>query len=279
MTQQGSFLDIVNRYIQSDKVSLPVFNNSAMQIQQELARPEPEIKVVERIITTEQALSSQVLKIANSAFYRGLAEVNTVRAAIMRLGMQEIQQIVLMASTQPHFSSSDKIINAVMKRLWQHSVGCAYGSMWLSKRQDYGVEQSEAFFAGLFHDVGKLFILMVVEHIRRRNKTVKITNDLLLEAMGKLHPLQGYRLLNQWNVPEPFCVVARDHHQDDFDGNNIMLLIVRMANMVCHKLGIGLVRDESLQPAATLEANLLNLSEIDLAELEIMLEDAKVLAG
>lgn len=279
MTQQRSFIDIVNQYLQSDKLSLPVFNTAALQIQEELAKQEPEIKVVERIITTEQALSSQVLKIANSAFYRGLAEVTTIRAAIMRLGMKEIQQIVLMASTQPHFKSGDKVINGVMKKLWQHSVGCAYGSLWLSKRQDYGVEQSEAFFAGLFHDVGKLFILMVIEHIRRRNKTLKITNALLMEAMDKLHPLQGYRLLNHWNVPDPFCVVARDHHLDDFDVNNPMLMLVRMANMTCHKLGIGLVHDTSIQPAATLEANQLNLSEIDLAELEIMLEDAKVLAG
>lgn len=76
-----------------------------------------------------------------------------------------------------------------------------------------------------------------------------------------------------------FCVIAREHHSAELDDKNILMLLVRMANLVCHKLGIGLVRDPSLILPATLEADLLNLSEIDLAELEIALEDTAVLAS
>jgi hypothetical protein len=49
--------------------------------------------------------------------------------------------------------------------------------------------------------------------------------------------------------------------------------------MTCHKLGIGLHKDPSLVLSASEEADLLNFSEITLAELEIYLEDSKVLAG
>ncbi len=278
MSKQGSFIDIVNRYIESDKVTLPVFSSSAMRIQQELARQEPDIRIIEKTISTDQSLSTQVLKIANSSFYRGLSEVATVRAAIMRLGMKEIGKVVLLAASMNHFSCKDKKISIIMKKLWQHSVGCAYGTVWLSKRHDYGVNQSHAFFAGLFHDVGKLFILMVIEHIKRTNKSVKLTDALLMEAMKKLHPIQGYRLLQKWNMPEQFCLIAKNHHDIDMDSKNQLLLLVRMANQVCHKLGIGLYQDESITLAASLEANLLNLSEIDLAELEITLEDTTVLS-
>jgi len=277
MTAPVSLVDLINQCIESDAVKLPVFNTAASRIQQELAKKEPSIPVIEKIITADQALATQVLKIANSAFYRGLAEVGTVRAAVMRLGMQEIEKVVLLATSRQQFNSTDKIINVLMKKIWQHAVGCAYGTLWLSRRHAYGVDQGQAFFGGLFHDVGKLLVLVTIEQIKKKNKTLKIPEALLLEAMAKLHARLGAKLLGQWNMPDYFCVVARDHHGQGVDEKNMLLLLVRMANLVCHKLGIGLENDPTLTLPATLEASLLNLTEIDLAELEIVLEDTAVL--
>jgi HD-like signal output (HDOD) protein len=274
-----SLLDVINRFIAADSLSLPVFNNAAVRLQMELVKPEPDLRVIEQVITSDQALSSQVLKIANSAFYRGLVEVGTVRAAIIRLGMREIGRIVLMAASEQHFRSRDRTIALVMKKLWQHSVGCAYGTAWLARRRDCGVEQSQAFFAGLFHDVGKLFVLMVIEQIKRKNKSLKLTDSLLMEAMNRLHAREGSRLLTRWNMPEHLHVIARDHHAAEIDGQNRLLLLVRMANLVCRKLGIGLAEDGSLLLAATPEANLLGLTGTDLAELEGALEDTRVLSS
>ncbi|MBM9514633.1 HDOD domain-containing protein [Desulfogranum marinum] len=279
MTQQKSFIDIVNHYIQSDTVTLPVFSAAASRVQQELAKKEPDIRIIERIITADQSLSSQVLKTANSAFYKGLSEISTIRNAIIRLGVKEIQKIVLLAATRNTFQCKDKLINLIVKKLWQHSVGCAYGAVWICKRHDYDVDPSKAFFGGLFHDVGKLFILMVIEHIKQKNKQTKITPSLIMESMVKLHTTQGYQLLKHWNVPNQFAVVARDHHLLDIDQENTLLLIVRMANQVCCKLGINTEPSQDIMLSATMEANLLNISEMDIAELEIYLEDSRVLTA
>lgn len=279
MTQKKSFIDIVTHYIQSDTVTLPVFSAAASKVQQELAKKEPDIRIIERIITADQSLSSQVLKTANSAFYKGLSEISTIRNAITRLGIKEIQKIVLLAATRNTFQCKDKLINLIIKRLWQHSVGCAYGAVWICKRHDYDVDPSEAFFGGLFHDVGKLFILMVIEHIKQKNKQAKITPSLIMESMVQLHTTQGYQLLKHWNVPNQFAVVARDHHLAEIDQSNTLLLIVRMADQVCCKLGISTAPAQDIMLPATIEANLLNISEMDIAELEIYLEDSKVLTA
>jgi len=279
MTAPVSLVEVINQYIESDKITLPVFNSIAARIQEEMAKSDPNMETIEKIIASDQALSSQVLKIANSPFYRGLVEVGTVRLAITRLGMKEIEKIVLLATSQQHFKSTDKAINQIMKKLWQHSVGCAYGAVWLAKRHEFGVDQTQAFFGGLFHDVGKLLILVVVEQIKRENSTYEITEALLMEAMAQLHAREGSKLLKQWNMPEYFSVIARDHHTSELDDKNYLLLLIRMANQVCHKLGIGLEKDDALVLPATLEAHLLNLTEIDLAELEIALEDTAVLSS
>lgn len=279
MTTLFSLVDAVNQCIKSGEISLPMFNSNAARIQQEVAKKEPDLKVIEKIINSDQALAGEVLKIANSPFYRGLAEVGSVSAAIMWLGMKEIEKIVLLATTQKLFNSTDKTINQVMKKLWQHSVGCAYGTVWLAQRYKHDVDQSQAFLAGLFHDIGKLFILMVVEQVKRKNKTLEITDTMLLEAMANLHAREGSKLLEQWNMPQYFCIIARDHHATDIDDKKHLLLLVRMANLVCHKLKIGLEQDATLNLSATTEANLLNLTEIDLDELKIVLEDTAVLSS
>ncbi len=279
MQQNISFLDVIKKYIEAGNVVLPVLSSAAIKAQQELVKKEPNMRVLETLISLDQSLSSQVLKIANSAFYQGLVEAKSIRAAIVRLGIQEVGRITLLAAAKDQFRSADKILNITMRRLWQHSVGCALGVRWLTKRCKLEELESHAFFAGLFHDVGKLFVLMVIDQLKKKNKDFPLTPTLLTEAMTVLHPEQGYNLMKQWHLPEEYCVITRDHHKKDFDSNNLLLLMVRLSDMACIKLGIGLRKDPSLVLSTSEEAVLLNLSEIDLAELEIFLEDTKILAG
>jgi HD-like signal output (HDOD) protein len=277
--KQLSFLDVVTQYIEAGNIILPVLSSAAMKVQQELTKKEPAIPALESLISQDQSLSSQVLQIANSAFYHGLVEIKTIKAAIVRLGIREVGRITLLAATKSQFRSSNKVLNIIMHRLWQHSVGCALGVQWLSKRCKLDELGGHTFFAGLFHDIGKLFVLMVIDQMKKENKTLPLTNALLTEAMSALHTEQGYNLMKQWNLPEEYCVITRDHHKKDYDRKNLLLLMVRLSDMTCLKLGIGLTKESSLVLSTSEEAQLLNLSEIDLAELEILLEDTAILAG
>ncbi len=279
MQKNLSFLDVIKQYIEAGNIVLPVLSSAAMLVQQELVKKEPEMEVLERLISKDQSLSSQVLQMANSAFYHGLVEIKTVRAAVVRLGMREVGRITLLAATKNQFRSKNKALNIIMHRLWQHSVGCALGVQWLSKRCKFEELESHAFFAGLFHDVGKLFVLMVIDQMKEKNKDLPLTQALLMESMTVLHMEQGYNLMKQWNMPEEYCVITRDHHEHDFDSRNDLLILVRLSNMACHKLGIGLKKEPDLELSASEEAQQLNVSGIDLAELEILLEDTAILAG
>jgi HD-like signal output (HDOD) protein len=279
MQKSPSFLEVINQYIESGNIVLPVFSSAALRIQQELVKKEPDMKAVEGILAGDQSLSSQVLQMANSAFYHGLVEILTVRAAVVRLGMQEVGRLALLVASRNQFRSKDKDLNVLMKQLWQHSVGCALGVKWLARRCKFDELENQAFFAGLFHDIGKLFVLMVVDQMKEKDKTLPVTQALLMESMAALHAEQGYKLMRQWNMPEEYCIVTRDHHRKDYDSKNYLLVMARLADMACFKLGIGLARDASLVLSAREEAHQLNLTEIDLAELEIILEDTAILAG
>jgi len=280
MNQDKSFIEIVDNHLTSSDARLPVFNATALRIQQEIAKEEPDLRMIEKLIVSDQSLTAKVLSVSNSSFYKGLQQVSTVRNAIVRLGINEVSNIIMLVTHETNFRSKDPFVHGIMRKLWRHSVGCAMGSNWLAKQCGLHALAPEAFFAGLLHDVGMLFILSVIDDLKHSNELKAQPSDaLLVEAMNTLHTQHGHSLMSHWNLPQKYSEIARDHHQAECDPNNLLLAVVRLADKACCKLGIGLERDPSLVLAAAFEAEALRISEVDLARLEIMLEDSQVFEG
>jgi HD-like signal output (HDOD) protein len=272
-----SFIEIVKSYLNSDNVQLPVFNPIALKIQREITKEEPDFRKVEQLITNDQALTSEVLKVANSSFYKGFQEITSVKNAIVRLGGKEVSNIVTLVTHENHFHSKDQFLHKIMRSLWRHSVGCAVGSHWLAQHCGMPGAKHESFFAGLLHDVGKLLVLKVADKLMTKNElSVQVSDALLTEAMDALHTDFGYALMKNWNIPEKYSEIARQHHTVDFDSKDILLVIVRLADRACNKLGIGMKSDFTMALMATPEANELRLTEVDIANFEIYLEDTSV---
>ena len=278
MKNQEIFLNRLNKLLESDQGTLPIFSAVSLKIQLELIKDHPDLKIIEKFITEDQSLSSTVLRIANSVKYCGLIETTTVKSAIVRLGMAEIMQIVCTDINNKIFSSHDAAIDGIMKRLWQHSVGCAFSAGILANTLSCGVVQDEAFSAGLFHDIGKLFILKIIDD-KKNKKYLGFADEYMLEVIESLHAKQGYRLMTRMKLPKMYAVVARDHHQHKYDRDNPLLVLVKLANNICHQLGIGLVANPSLDIMATEEAALLNLTEPILEKLRKFLMNNPNFAG
>ena len=278
MESDKPFKDIVEEYLSSSETQLPPFDKTAFQIQQEITKTEPSIQNVESLVEVDQALTAQVLKMANTAFFRGLSKVETVRDAIVRLGLQQVSHIVMLVTQKKIFKSKDAYIQELMEKLWLHSVGTAMGSAWLAKKCGYHQLSNQAFVAGLLHDIGKLFLLTVIALVREdKGSDFNPSKAFFIDVMNNLHTEQGYKLTQNWNLPEAYCIVAKDHHREDFDSRNVLLLLVRVVDSACNKMGIGMTEPRDHILVTLPEAAVLGLSEVDLAELEIMLEDAPIL--
>ena len=280
METQSSLVGMIENYTAAEKVKLPAFNATALRIQKEVAKEEPDSRLIEKLIVSDQSLTGEVLRVSNSSFYKGLAQVATVRDAIIRLGNKEISNIVSLVALQHNFVSKDPAVNQIMKRLWRHSVGCAIGASWIAKQSNFETLSHETFIAGLLHDVGKLYILKIMDSMVAGGEIDTPPSDTVIqEVMANLHTDQGSSLMRQWNLPEKYCLVARDHHLTELDDNNPLLILVRLANQMCHKLGIGMISEPAVVLHTTPEATHLRLSEVDLARLEVRLEDSHVFAG
>jgi putative nucleotidyltransferase with HDIG domain len=251
-----------------------VFHVVAIRLQQVLHKPNFSIDEVTQLITADQGLSSQVLRVANSAFYAGLSKVTNIREAIVRLGSQEVANIAMMATQADVYRSTDPLFSATMQTLWQHALGCAVAAKWLAAKVGYATMAQEAFLAGLLHDVGKLFLLKVVEELSTSGRLqIPMSASLINEVLNSMHVEQGYTLMKRWNMPELYSDIVRDHHLPDLPGGNTLLAIVRLVNLCCNKLNIGMRPDADLVLYATAESQFLGAKEIVLAELELVIED------
>ena len=270
------FVEVIREQLESESLNLPMFHPIAVKLQAVLAVKDFGIEQVVALIIKDQALTTQILRLANSAFFSGLAHVTTITEAVVRLGAREIAGVAMLASQQNSYNSfTVPELKAHSQMLWRHAIGCAIGARWLAERTGYKNLSQEAFIAGLLHDIGCLLILKVLEGIQFSDSEGKgVSRELTNEIMVAMHTESGYDLLQKWNLPEPYCTIVRDHHKEQCDTSNVLLSLVRLVDNTCKKLGLGCAPDPTLMLAATFEAQGLGIKDILLAELEIMIEDS-----
>ena len=278
MKNQEKIFSQLKKSLDSEYGGLPIFSAVSIRLQLELVKDEPDLRLIEQLIIDDQSLSSTILKLANSSLYAGLVQIKTVRNAIIRLGMAEIMHVVCIDINNNLFSSPDRQIDELMKKLWSHSVACAYGAAMLASMLECGVEREEAFSAGLFHDIGKLLILKVIEKKKKFYKILDMPEEDLLESIAKLHAKHGQLLMERMKLPNIYPIIARDHHKIRFDPDDKLLIIVRLINLVCHKLGIGIVEEQDLDITASEEAVALKLNKPVILRLQHFLRHNKTIA-
>jgi HD-like signal output (HDOD) protein len=280
VAERHSLLEYLQEQLASEDTHLPVFDAAAMRLREVVATADFSLDDVEAAFGEDPGLVTEVLRHANSSFFRGLEKIGTVREAVQRLGATEVSNLATTVTVRRNFRSDDPMLHDLMERLWRHSLACANGARWLAQRAHDPGLASRAFIAGLLHDAGKLLLLRALDEVRSSHKfqeggrQIPMSRDLVLSLIDSMHTAEGHNLLTRWNLPTDYAEIARDHHALDADPRNTLLAIVRLADMACRKVGLSLAPDPSIALLAMPEVHLLGLSEMALAELEITLEDA-----
>jgi len=169
MTEIDLYL-LLSRHMSSGQARLPAFDRTGFFVTQEMAKDQPDLRSIEKLVLQDPALSTHLLRASNSAYYRGLQEVSTVRQAMVRLGLVEVANIVIMLSQRNTFASSEPFIREQMHDLWIHSVACAQASAWLAKETGHPGMVHSAFLRASFMILARrLCSLPLAIFMRRRN--------------------------------------------------------------------------------------------------------------
>ena len=269
-----SLVRIIEDEMFNENMKLPVFNRVAMQLLDIIQKDDYNGDHLAEVAQQDQALVTQILKVANSAFYAGLNPVKTVKDAALRIGAKSLTNIAQLVTQKQMYKAKNKSINNWMNMLWSHALGTAIASKWLAENLGYNTLSDEAFMGGLLHDIGKLIQLRIIDNLLTDKKVRgKISANLVKEILEDLHPAHGKLYLEKQCMPVSYGEIAARHHEAEIAGDNFILNVVRLSNLTCHRLGVGIKKKPSLILSTTPEAISLMARDIVLAELQVSLEE------
>lgn len=266
--EMGFSLDL--RYqICLQPIELPVFNPVALELLQLLADPDTDINDVIGTINKDQALSIQILRMANSSAYAGRSKMETIKDSVNRLGVRQITNLAMAVSQSTIHSSEIPVVNEIMKDLWLHSHACAIGCRSLAISSGHRELADHAYLAGLLHDIGKLYLLKAMERISLDGEiTFDLDRETLLDVFSDMHVEQGYRIMWHWNIPPVYSAIVANHHAEHFDPDDTLLTIVRTVNFNSIQYNLDLYA-QMIQPHDVApEINALHVTEAALTQLE-----------
>lgn len=277
MNKPNSLMDLVDQKLEQGDVELPVFDEVAQSVYKAAQSDKATAEEICALIQEDPILVSEVLRMANSSFFSGLAEITTMQDAVVRLGLKQLCTLVLSISQKRMYSASAGKYQDRLKTLWQHVSTTSLSARWIAGATGYRKLADEVHVAALLHDVGKLSLLRIIEELAETSDIPQL-DELIDPTLDLFHCQHGAKLLEMWGVPQVYRDIVLQQEDEEFDDTNISLVIVRLANRACAKEGISDRPELELSLESLNETSCLGMDEIGLAELCIAIEDASLAA-
>lgn len=193
--------------------ALPTLPEAAARLSALLGDERATAADFERVIRPDPALTANLLRAANSAFYRGVREITGVRDAVARMGVRRVYEVATSASFRKVLPRMIPGYETAVSAFWPHCVAVAVYSERLA-RASLVAAADLAYTAGLLHDVGKLVIgTCIAQGDAPTPKLALATVFSEREALGIDHADVGEEIALRWHLPLPVKDAARYHHE------------------------------------------------------------------
>lgn len=198
------------------KVSIPPRPQALMKISQEAKKPEPNVQVIADAIAEDAAVSAAVLQVVNSAAFRRIKKIDSIRQAVMTLGIKRIFPLVKAVALRSALPENDNL-----KEFWQSSAMVASACTHFSKLINKPELADTVYMLGLFHNAGVPIMLQAFEGYpdilaKGLSDGWQDITELERSKFQTTHSTLGALLAQQWNLANPMVEVIYYFH--DIDG-------------------------------------------------------------
>ncbi len=229
----------------NDAEDLPTLPDIAIRVTELVNDENSNVADVVAIIRNDAALTSKILKVANSAFYGMRRRIESLNMALVILGMREINSLVTAISVFGAFPKQKGDSGFDVNQFWLHSASVGEIAKLLARRLG-SREESSTFTAGLLHDIGKLVLFQTVmddylECLEVAKKENMENHEAERRVLGIDHMEIGATLLQNWGLPDSLCTVTAFHHTvaDAPPSYAFETALTAMADRLCKEAGVG----------------------------------------
>jgi putative nucleotidyltransferase with HDIG domain len=197
----------IARRIERGKLDLPTLPSTSMAVIDLSNNPAVEFNALVSKISTDPVLSSELLRTANSVLYASEEPVDTLHAAIVRIGLRALRSMIFSVSMRGTILRAGALAE-YGEDVWRQAHSVATVARGIAPA--LGVDPEKAFLLGLLHDIGKIALLAMLS--REMKDQRMCTAALVGRVFQAYHQEAGAAMARKWRLPAEFVSVAGCHH-------------------------------------------------------------------
>lgn len=212
--------------------------------------PNVDFKVIAQEISRDQAITTNLLKLCNSAYFSKGKEITSLDRAIVTLGTKEVKDAIMVVATKAVLNRVILGYDLTKGMLWEHDLAVAVMAKNIALLKKDRVNADIVFTGGIIHDVGKTVLALFVQNSFKDILSAVETRGISFqqaerEIMGYDHQEIGERILTKWKFPEVLKAIVRYHHEPEQAPTEYRKIVslVHVANSICLMAGIGIGSD------------------------------------
>jgi putative nucleotidyltransferase with HDIG domain len=251
-----------------------------------LNAPPEQVKLEEvvRLVSYDNTIAAQCLRVASSPLFGLAKSPESIKGAVLTLGLRRVQTILLTCSLGQAFPTNNWVLDPIV--FWRHSLGCAMVCRKFSEKLAAS-DHDKAYMAGLLHDIG--FLVNCLAFSDEFGATIKHAlqeqiplDDAERATMGFTHCETGRALAEKWHLSDDIIQVIAHHHAPELsEAAQPLVALVHLSDLLCRVRGLGYGYYERHKvdlvhnPAwAILQNQYRDLEGVDLARFTFELDDA-----
>ncbi len=229
---------------------LPSIPAVASKIIQMANDPNVSFKLIAEEISKDQSMTTNILKLCNSAYFSKGKEISSIDRAIVTLGLKEVKDIVMVVAAKPVLDKFVIGYDLAKGDLWKHGVVVANMAKNIAVKSGQKGIADVVFTGGIIHNVGKvvlaLFVQSTYKDILEAVETKQLTfSEAEKEIMGFSHQEVGEKILDKWDFPPVLKSIVRYYQDPDSAPKEHLkeVSIVHLANILSLMAGVGVGSD------------------------------------
>jgi len=256
-------------------IGIPPCPTVLTKLVQEARADEPDLSRIARLVETDVGLAATVIKLANGVIYGGTGELVSIRHALLRIGVQNVIQLVTSLLLKQAFPAGNA---EGMERFWTSSARIAELSAVIAAGTG-AADRELAYSYGLFRHCGTAAMLARFPDYERTvmaaAKIGRRLTDVEQVRYGANHAQIGYLTAQQWLLPAALADAVLHHHgpdaqrgrRSDLKEDSMRLIAVGALAERAQVLDAGDPLPAEMESAASLALLQLGLKEAEIAKI------------
>jgi putative nucleotidyltransferase with HDIG domain len=236
------------------------------------ADPQVSASQLEEALRLDPAISSKVLKLANSAYIGIPRTISSLNHAVVLLGNRRIYSLIL-GSALLGMARNHGVRSFSLIEFWRHSIITAMIAESIAKhlKRYRTIDEHGVFSGAVLHDIGKLVLEVglpgFVKEVHLKAASQK-KPFFEVEDSSLNHLIAGDSIAELWNFPSDLREYILNHHQPvQGEYQSVNVAIVHVADIMTHVLGYPLFENEV---APQLSEGVLSLINLPIERLKVI---------